>query len=82
MWTEVKHGIEVPAMPEGVWTPVFDYVRGPALIKIEATGEWRYSPSRGCGPNDELTGLSDNSGHLEVTLSIAQLAPARPPHQH
>ena len=134
-WTAVTDGIKVPARPEGIWTLVFDYVRGPALLKIEAAGTWRYSPSSGCGPdgdlntlvsagnailaeapvgallvkvggstagvgdgvvrvagrysvvqlgdhasgpvfltiNDELTGLSDDDGQLEVKLSIAQL---------
>jgi hypothetical protein len=79
------------------------------MIWTEATGTWRYSPSRGCGPdgdlnalvgdgvvrvagsyavvqlddqasgpifltiNDELTGLSDNDGQLQVKLSITQL---------
>ena len=138
IWAEVKDGVRVPARPEGIWTRVFDYVPGPALIKVEAKGIWRYSPSRGCGPdgdlntlvsaanailadapvgallmkvggstagvadgvvrvagsyavvqlddqgsgpvfltiNDELTGLSDNDGQLEVRLSIARLAGA------
>ena len=140
-WTEVKDGIKVPARPQGIWTPVFDYVRGPALIKVEAKETWRYSPSHQCGPdgdlnalisagnailaeapvgallvkvggstagvgdgvvrvagsyaivqlddqasgpvfltiNDELTGLSDNSGELEVKLSIAQLSSTTTP---
>lgn len=139
IWSEVTDGIEVPAKPEGIWTLVFDYARGPALIKVEAKGTWRYSPSHECGPdgdlntlvstdnailaeapvgallvkvggstagvgdgvvrvagsfavlqlddqasgpvfltiNDELTGLSDNGGQLQVKLSIAQLAPAK-----
>lgn len=134
-WSVVKDNIMVPARPRGIWTWVFDYVKGPALIKIEASGDWSYSGARQCGPdgdlnalvsgrstilsaapvgallvkvggstagvsdgvvrvagssaivqiddkgggpifltiNDQLTGLSDNDGELQVKLSIAQL---------
>ena len=56
-WTEVRDGIKVPARPQGIWTLVFDYVRGPALIKVEAKDTWRYSTSRECGPDGDLNAL-------------------------
>ena len=133
-WIQVQE-ITVPAQPQGIWTWAFDYVAGPAVIKITARDMWSYSPAARCGPdgdlealisdrntilagapvgallvkiggstagtgdgmvrvagtsavlqidektsgpifltiNDEVTGLSDNSGHLQVTLSIGRM---------
>ena len=141
-WAEVKDNIEVKAMPDGTWTWAYDYVKGPALIQIEADGRWHYNAEKECsadghlnavfssqntilpdapvgallakiggstagakdgrvylvgsrclleidektsGPifltiNDELTGMSDNSGSVTVKISIARPAtPASPP---
>jgi hypothetical protein len=47
----------VPAKPAGVWTWAIDYVKGPALLLIEATGEWSYSAGGKCGPNGDLNAL-------------------------
>jgi hypothetical protein len=56
-WTAVKDGIVVPARPQGIWTWVFDFVRGPALIRVEANGSWSYSGGRRCGPDGDLNAL-------------------------
>jgi hypothetical protein len=46
-WSEVKDGVEILAHPEGVWTLAYEYVKGPALIKIETTDEkWAYAPGK------------------------------------
>ena len=65
-WTEVKDGIVVPARPQGIWTWVFDFVKGPALIKVEATGSWSYSGGRRCGPDGDLNALV-GAGHTILT---------------
>jgi hypothetical protein len=56
-WAEVKDGIVVPAKPPGTWTWAVDYVRGPALILLEASGRWSYASSRECGPDGDLNSL-------------------------
>lgn len=54
-WAEIKDGITVPAKPAGIWTWALDYVKGPALIQIEATGDWSYTSSKKkCGPDGDL----------------------------
>lgn len=144
-WVEVAT-VSVSAKPDGMWTWAHDWVEGPALIKFEAEGNWRYAPAGECsadgdlssliaarnclmpdapvgalivkiggstagakdgklflaghkaivhidqsvsGPillsiNDELTGMSDNFGSVEVKISIKKLpasAPSGPPPQ-
>jgi hypothetical protein len=41
----------VPAKPIALWTLVCGYVKGPAKLKIEASGTWEYSPAKLCGPD-------------------------------
>lgn len=55
-WSEIG-SIRVKAKPEGIWTWAYDLVNGPALVKIEATGEWSYSAGVTCGPNGDLNSL-------------------------
>jgi hypothetical protein len=49
--------LHVPARPRGLWTLVVDFVIGPALLKVEADGGWRYAPSCECGPDGDLLAL-------------------------
>jgi hypothetical protein len=56
-WAEEKDQIEVKAKPDGTWTWAYDYVKGPALIKFEATGEWRYSPAKECSADGDLNSM-------------------------
>jgi hypothetical protein len=44
---------KIPAKPEpnGLWTLVHPYVRGPAKLRIEAKGSWKYCESGECGPD-------------------------------
>ena len=35
--------------PEGLWTLVHEYVKGPAKLRIQASGTWNYSGSTSCG---------------------------------
>lgn len=41
----------IPARPEALWTLVHEYVNGPCKLKITATGKWRYSSAKECGPD-------------------------------
>jgi len=46
---------EVPAKPTGIWTLVCEYVRGPALVKIEAEDTvWMYSKADECKADGDL----------------------------
>jgi hypothetical protein len=55
-WSEQKK-VTVPARPDGLWTPVFEYVKGPAIIKVEAKGQWSYSREKSCGPDGDRAAL-------------------------
>ena len=58
IWSEEKDDIKVLAKPTGAWTWAFDYVKGPALIRIEANdGKWSYAKAKECGPDGELNTL-------------------------
>src|SRR5438309_8608468 len=48
-WREVLNKMKIPAKPTALWTKVFDYIEGPARLRIEAEGIWSYS-KRHCGP--------------------------------
>lgn len=61
-WSEVGKDIEVKAKPQGMWTWAVDYVKGPALILIEASGNWTYSRGASCGPDGDLSAVI-STGH-------------------
>ena len=42
---------KIAAKPDALWTLVCEYIKGPLKLKIEATGTWEYSPTKGCGPD-------------------------------
>lgn len=43
--------VTIQAKPsDGVWQLAFSYVEGPTIIKIEAAGNWNYSPQFAAGP--------------------------------
>lgn len=68
-WSVVHPAGKVSAAPPGVWSLAVEYVKGPALIKIEASGTWTYSPGKSCGPDGDRNAL----------LSAAQMiVPAAP----
>jgi len=56
-WTKIAE-LQVSAQPSdgGIWQCACQYVQGPALLKIEAGGEWSYSTAltKGCSPNGDL----------------------------
>jgi hypothetical protein len=56
-WSEVEKDIVVEAKPAGVWTWAVDYVKGPALILIEAAGTWTYARGATCGPDGDLNAV-------------------------
>jgi len=61
---------EVAANPKGIWSLVSEYVRGPALIKIEADdAKWKYSKA------DECTADGDLLSTISTQACILQGAP-------
>ena len=38
-WREVLNKMKIPAKPTALWTKVFDYIEGPARLRIEAEGQ-------------------------------------------
>jgi hypothetical protein len=54
-WSELVHGVAVPARPAGIWTKVYDYVSGPRRLRFRATGQWKFAASKQCGPDGDLS---------------------------
>lgn len=54
-WDIVMDGAEVPAVPNGVWTEIIDFVDGGTVLRIAAKPDdkWRYAVDRTCGPNGD-----------------------------
>jgi len=55
-WMEPT-SVNIRAHPDdGVWQQALPYVEGPALLKIEAVGQWNYSTqfARPCSANGDL----------------------------
>jgi hypothetical protein len=42
---------KIAAKPDALWRLVWEYIKGPVKLKIEATGTWDYSPTKACGPD-------------------------------
>jgi hypothetical protein len=42
---------KVLAKPDALWTLVYEYIKGPVKLKIEAKGTWEYSPTKACSPD-------------------------------
>ena len=72
-WSEVKKDVPVDAKPKGVWTWAVDYVRGPALILIEATGNWSYSKGATCGADGDLNALITSQNAILSSAPIGAL---------
>jgi hypothetical protein len=52
----------IPANPEGLWTPVLEYIEGAVKLRITATGLWSYLPNTNCGPDGyRAGGLADDA---------------------
>ncbi len=57
-WAEVQDNVDVKAKPDGIWTLAYDYVKGPALIQIEAhDDEWQYAPGKKCKADGDLSSM-------------------------
>jgi hypothetical protein len=52
-WAELRPDVPVPAKPTGIWTLAHDFLEGPALLRIDATGTWSYGDEP-CGPDGDL----------------------------
>jgi hypothetical protein len=57
-WMEEKKDIEVRAKPDGIWTWVYEYVKGPAIIKFEANdAKWKYASNKQCTADGDLRSM-------------------------
>ncbi len=59
-WSEVNDNIVIKAKPDGngIWTVAYEYVEGPAIIRIEANdGKWFYAPSKETTANGEINSM-------------------------
>jgi hypothetical protein len=57
-WAEVKSDISIEARMDGAWTVAWSYVKGPALMQIEASDEtWEYAPGKKCSANGDLISM-------------------------
>jgi hypothetical protein len=63
-WSEIKDNISVPAKPTGTWTLAYDYLKGPVLIRVEASGKWSYAAGKQCGPDGDLNALIGAAGTI------------------
>jgi hypothetical protein len=71
-WTSVWTGA-VPALPDGIWKWTVDYIKGPGLLLIEASGEWAYSPGADCGPDGDLNALARPNGAILPAAPLGAL---------
>lgn len=73
-WSELKKDVIVEAKPNGIWTWAVDYVQGPALILIEAKGEWTYSKGRPpCKADGDLNALISAQHAMLTTAPVGAL---------
>jgi hypothetical protein len=60
---------KVLAKPAALWTLVCEYLKGPLKLKIEATGSWKYAPTRFCGPDgSRLAGIPSDALNASAPL--------------
>ena len=53
--------VEVKAKPNGLWTVAREFIAGPARIRFEAEGSWKYSPDSPCGPDGDMLSMTSSS---------------------
>jgi hypothetical protein len=66
-WTELANNIIISANPDdGIWQRACDYVEGPGLLKIEATGTWKYLniEPQPCSPNGDRESTLDDENNI------------------
>ena len=70
-WTDLDT-VKVKAKPEGsIWQSAWAFVQGPALLKMEATGQWEYSKfAKPCSPNGDLDSPLDNKGSVHEKAAL------------
>jgi hypothetical protein len=75
-WTPLADGIVIKAKPEdGVWQKAFDYVQGPVVLRITATGTWGYSKfvTNRCTANGDLLSPLDTKGCVHEKAPVGAL---------
>ena len=73
-WAEVKSDIAIEARADGAWTVAWDYVKGPALIKIEAGDDtWEYAPGKKCSANGDLNSMLSAQNTVLPTAPVGSM---------
>lgn len=73
-WTELG-SVKVSAKPESsIWQLAWAFVRGPALLKMEAIGQWEYSKfAKSCSANGDLDSPLDNKSSVHEKAALGAL---------
>lgn len=73
-WTDLAN-VKIKAKPEGsIWQLAWAFVQGPALLKMEATGQWEYSKfAKPCSANGDLDSPLDNKGSVHEKAALGAL---------
>jgi hypothetical protein len=72
-WME-KKDIEISAKPSGTWTWVYEYIKGPALIKFEASdAQWKYASNKQCTADGDLRSMVNTQNCIVPGAPIGAL---------
>jgi hypothetical protein len=73
-WADTKDSIEIKAKPDGIWTLAYDYVKGPALVQIEADdSEWQYAPGKKCKADGDLSSMLSSKDSILPSAPVGAL---------
>jgi len=65
--------VEVNAKPSGLWTIAREFIAGPARIRFEAEGTWKYSPDSPCGPDGDMLSMISSSQTILKSAPVGSL---------
>ena len=75
-WTSLQKDIRIKAQPaDSIWQKAYDYVEGPLLLKIVASGTWTYSSKFAgtCTSNGDVLSPLDNKGCIYEKAPVGAL---------
>jgi hypothetical protein len=75
-WIELANDIPISAKPKDcIWQCAYSYIEGPGLLKIEATGTWKYlnTAPQPCSPNGDLESPLDGQNNLHGKSPLGAL---------
>jgi hypothetical protein len=73
-WFEIVRAVEVPAPSDTLWVKVFDFVRGPSRLRIQAGGTWKYDLHTDSGPDGNPADGFDDTNLAKWALRGCLLA--------